>query len=215
MQETGGPGWPALDRLGVKWKHAGLNQSPVGYTRFGTLRIDGLGKTSVSFLGSRSEPRQVSLFLPGDKAVDKSEFGDLLKRLLPNPQAKQVRAGCKDEGSLGGSAVYQVVLPGHRPAYVLMSAGTSKMGLDTSMDIATQFSKDWKTVRRIDSRHRRRAHLSTGGAIGGSEPGRRGARVIPLNSSLRRLGKPRSNHRTRRPGLVRRQTQGPDRAETA
>ena len=137
------PGWPALDRLGVKWQHAGLKQTPVGFTRYGTLQLDGLGKTSVFVRGSRSEPHQVSLALPPDKAVDKSEFGVTVKRLLPSAQAKQVRAGCKNEGVLGGSAVYQVVLPGHRPAFVLMAAGTSKMGLDTSMDIAAQFGKDW------------------------------------------------------------------------
>lgn len=144
LQATGAaPGWPALHRLGVKWQHAGLKQTPAGFIRVGTLQMDGLGKTSVIFQGSRSEPQQVSLSLPQDKAVDKSEFAITVKRLLPAAQIKQVRAGCKDEGVLGGSAVYQVVVPGHRPAFVLMSAGTSKMGLDTSMDIAAQFSKDW------------------------------------------------------------------------
>lgn len=146
-QATGpAPGWAALDRLGVKWQHKGLKQSPVGYTRFGTLQLDGLGKTSVSFLGSRGEPQQVSLFLPPDKAVDKSEFGATLKRLLPTAQSKQVRAGCKDEGMLGGTAVYQVTLAGHQPAYVLFSSGTSKMGLDTSVDIAVQPSTHWNCL---------------------------------------------------------------------
>ena len=146
-QATGpAPRWTALDGLGVKWQHAGLKQSPVGYTRFGTLQLEGLGNTSVSFIGSRSEPQQALLFLPQDKAVDKSEFAVTLKRLLPAAQTKQVRAGCKDEGMLGGTAVYQVTLAGHQPAYVLFSAGTSKMGLDTSIDIATQPSKHWNCL---------------------------------------------------------------------
>jgi hypothetical protein len=144
MQATGAaPGWPALDRLGIKWHKAGPQQGPAGYTRFGTVKLDGLGPTTVFFIGSRTELSRVSLSLPQDKAVDKSEFDVTVKRLLPAAQIKQVRAGCKDEGVLGGSAVYQVVLPGQRPAYVLMSAGTSKMGLDTMMDIAAQFGKDW------------------------------------------------------------------------
>jgi len=84
----------------------------------------------------------VSLSLPQDKAVD----AVTLKRLLPAARTKQVRAGCKDEGMLGGTAVYQVTLADHQSAYVLMSAGTSKMGLDTSMDIAAKFSKDWNCV---------------------------------------------------------------------
>jgi hypothetical protein len=138
-------GWPAPERLCVKWQHAGLKQTPIAFTRFGTLQLDGLelGKTSVSFHGSRGAPYHASLSLPRDKAVDKSEFAVTVKRLLPAAQIKQVHAGCKDEGVLGGSAVYQVVSPGQRPAYVLMAAGTSRMGLDTSMDIAAQFSKDW------------------------------------------------------------------------
>ena len=132
-----------MDGLGIKWQQAGLKQTPVGYTKFGTVKLDGLGETTVFFIGSRSELGRVSLSLPPDKAVDKSEFDVTVKRLLPAAQIKQVRASCKDEGVLGGTAVYQVVLPGHRPAYVLMGAGTSKMGVDTSMDIAAQFSKDW------------------------------------------------------------------------
>ncbi len=97
----------------------------------------------MTFIGSRTEFSRVSLAPPQDKAVDKTEFGAALKRLLPAAQIKLVRAGCKDEGVMGGSAVYQVVLPGHRPAYVLMAASVSKMGLETSMDIAAQFGKDW------------------------------------------------------------------------
>jgi hypothetical protein len=136
-------GWPNLDRLGMKWHKASPRQGPAGYVKFGTVKLDGLGKTDVSFIGSRTELNNVSLYLPQGKAVDKSEFDVAVKRLLPAAQIKQVRPGCKDEGVLGGSAVYQVVLPGHRLVYVLMSAGTSKMGLDTTIDIAAQFSKDW------------------------------------------------------------------------
>jgi hypothetical protein len=44
--------------------------------------------------------------------VDKSGFAVTLKRLLPAAQIKQVCAACKDEGVLGGSAVYQVVSQG-------------------------------------------------------------------------------------------------------
>lgn len=137
------PGWPNLDRLGMKWHKRSPQQGPAGYVKFGTVKLDGLGKTDVTFIGSRAELSRVSLSLPRDRAVDKTEFDAALKRLLPAAQIKQVRAGCKDEGVMSGSAVYQVVLPGHRPAYVLMAAGVSKPGLETSMDIAAQFSKDW------------------------------------------------------------------------
>lgn len=137
------PSWPALNWLGLKWQHAGLNQSTFGYTKSGSVQLDSLGKISVSFQGSRSEPHTASLYLPPAKAIDKTEFGAALKRLLPTAQIKQVREGCKDEGIVGGSAVFQIDLSGKRPAYVLMMSGTSKAGLDTSMDIAAQLSKDW------------------------------------------------------------------------
>lgn len=47
-------GWPALDRLGIQWHKAGPQQRPAGYTRFGTVQLDGLGKTTVFFIGSRT-----------------------------------------------------------------------------------------------------------------------------------------------------------------
>jgi hypothetical protein len=134
------PGWPNLDRLGVKWNKASPQQGPAGYTKFGTVKLDGLGKTTVFFIGSRAELSKASLGPP--EGIDKTEFGATLKRLLPTAQIKLVRAGCKDEGVVGGSAVYQVDLPGKRPAYVLMMSGTSKAGLDTSVDIFAQLSKD-------------------------------------------------------------------------
>lgn len=138
------PGWPNLERLGIKWQHAGLKQSPTGYTRFGDVKFDGLGKTSVYFEGSRSEPKQVTLYLPQDKAIGESQFGVTLRRLLPTAQIKRVRAGCKDEGAMIETAVYQVALTGQRPAYVMLTTAFSNKGLvDTSMDIAAQLSKDW------------------------------------------------------------------------
>ena len=137
-------GWPNLDRLGIKWQHAGLKQVPAGYARFGDVKLDGLGKTSVFFQGSRSEPHQVTLYLPRDKAIGESQFGVTLRRLLPTAQIKRVRAGCKDEGAMIETAVYQVALTGQRPAYVMLTTAFSNKGLvDTSMDIAAQLSKDW------------------------------------------------------------------------
>ena len=144
------PGWPNLDRLGVTWHKASPQQGPAGYTKFGTVKLDGLGRTDLYFIGSRTELSRVSLSLPPNRAVDKSEFDVALKRLLPAAQIKQVRAGCKDEGVMSGSAVYQVAMPGHRPAYVLMSAMVSKT-LETSVDIAAQFSKDWNQVHGVRS----------------------------------------------------------------
>lgn len=138
------PDWPALDRLGVKWQHAGLKQTPVGFARFGTLQLDGLGKTPVHFQGSRSEPKQVTLYLPPDKAIGESRFGVTLRRLLSAAQIKQVRAGCKDEGAMMETAVYQVTLTGQQPAFVMLETGSSNKGLvDTTMHIAAQLGKDW------------------------------------------------------------------------
>jgi hypothetical protein len=136
------PGWATVDRLGVKWHKRSPVQGPMGYTKFGTVKLDGLGKTDVTFIGSRADLRTASLHLPEDKVADKTEFDATLKRLLPAARIKQVRAGCKNEGVMGGSAVYQVVLPGHRPAYVLMMAAVGKR-LETGLDIAAQFAKDW------------------------------------------------------------------------
>jgi hypothetical protein len=132
-----------LERLGIKWHKASPEDRPAGYVKFGTVKLDGLGKSRVTFLGSRAEPHQVTLSLPLDKAIGESQFGVTLRQLLPSSQIKQVREGCKDEGIVGGSAVFQIELSGKRPAYVLMMSGTSKAGLDTSMYIAAQLSKDW------------------------------------------------------------------------
>ena len=143
-QATGAaPGWSALDRLGVKWQHAGLKQTPAGYSRVGEVNLDGLGKTSVTFQGSRSEPHQASLSPPGKPQEESDGFG-ILKRLLPAAQIKQVRAACKHEGAVFSTAVYQVAVTGHRPAYVMLTVETNQQNFaSTSMDIAAQFSKDW------------------------------------------------------------------------
>ena len=144
LQASGpAPGWPALDRLGVKWQYAGLKQTQAGYIRQGTLQLDGLGKTSVTFQGSRSEPHRVSLSPPNKPQEESDGFG-ILKRLLPAAQVKQVRAACKHEGAVFSTAVYQVAVTGHRPAYVMLTVETNKQNFaSTSMDIAAQFSKDW------------------------------------------------------------------------
>lgn len=135
------PGWPNLDRLGIKWHKASPQHGPAGYAKFGTVKLDGLGKTDVTFSGSRAELSTASL--SPSEAIDKEKFGTTLKRLLPAAQIKQVRAGCKDDGVLGGTAVYQVALPCKRPAFVMFSNGVSKMGMYTGVDIAAQLTKDW------------------------------------------------------------------------
>ena len=138
-------GWPALERLGIKWHKASPEDRPAGYVKFGTVKLDGLGKSRVTFLGSRAEPHQVTLSLPLDKAIGESQFGVTLRQLLPSSQIKRVRAGCKGEGAMVETAVYQVALTGQLPAYVMLETSYSdgKGSVDTTMYIAAQISKDW------------------------------------------------------------------------
>ncbi|MGH6623275.1 MAG: hypothetical protein ACREBN_04850 [Burkholderiaceae bacterium] len=143
-QKTDSPGdWARVNQLpGMKWKLPAPKQTPVGFTRYGSLKLDGLGQVTVYFIGDRAGAQQASISLP--EGVDKREFTATLQRLIPSAKIKQLRGGCKDEGALGGSAVYQVDVPGAASVYATMMTGVSKAGMETELIIARQLDKNWK-----------------------------------------------------------------------
>ena len=74
------PGWPNLDRLGVKWHKSSPQQGPAGFTRFGTVKLDGLGKSTLFFIGIRAELRTATLSPP--EAIDKEEIINYEYRMI-------------------------------------------------------------------------------------------------------------------------------------
>ena len=135
-------GWTRLDALpGMAWQHAGVKRTPMGHTRHGTLQVHGLGKVTAFFNGSLKEPQSASLLLA--QGIDKAQFNATVRRLMPAVQVKPVRAGCKDDSDIGGSAVFQLHLAGARPAYLMLMSGTSKAGLETELAIAAQLPAAW------------------------------------------------------------------------
>lgn len=126
----------------MKWEQAAPRQTPAGFARHGALNLDGLGDVSVYFIGGRAGAQQASLSLP--EGVDKRDFTPTLHRLIPLAKIKQLRGGCKDDGEIGGSAVYQIDVSGSASVYAMIMSGTSRSGMDTELTIAKQLHKNWK-----------------------------------------------------------------------
>lgn len=136
-------GWARVSQLpGMKWKQAAPRQTPTGFARHGDLNLEGLGDVSVYFIGGRAGAQQASLSLP--EGVDKREFTPTLHRLIPLAKIKQLRVGCKEDGDVRGSAVFQLDMPGSATVYAMMMSGTSRSGMDTELVIANQMNKDWE-----------------------------------------------------------------------
>lgn len=136
-------GWARVSQLpGMNWEQAAPSQTPAGRARHGILNLEGLGDVSVYFIGDRAGAHQASLSLP--EGVDKREFTLTLHRLIPLAKIKQLRGGCKDDGKIGGSAVYQIDVSGNASVYAMIMSGSSRSGMDTELIIAKQMVKGWK-----------------------------------------------------------------------
>lgn len=126
----------------MNWEQAAPSQTPAGRARHGILNLEGLGDVSVYFIGDRAGAHQASLSLP--EGVDKREFTPTLHRLIPLAKIKQLRGGCKEDGDAGGSAVFQLDVPGSATVYAMMMSGTSRSGMNTELVIANQMKKNWE-----------------------------------------------------------------------
>ena len=143
-QPAGSPGdWARVNQLpGMKWQGPAPKQTPAGYTRYGSLKLEGVGQVTVYFTGDRTAAQQASISLP--QGVDKREFTKTLQRLIPSAKVKQLRGGCKDDGEIGGSAVYQIDVSDNASMFAMMMSGTSRTGIDTELAVAKRPNKNWQ-----------------------------------------------------------------------
>ena len=86
--------------------------------------MERLGNARVFFSGARTMVFQLDVNIGEEDGVifEKEQFANIVKsQFNTNTLIKKVRGGCKDEGAVSGSSVYEVTLPQKKPVYVLVS----------------------------------------------------------------------------------------------
>lgn len=144
--------WSAINSIGaVKWSHKGLRETPSSsFVRLGNVKLDRLGNTSISFSGERTMVTRLDVGISeGDGQVfEKNEFAAVLKSQFgPSTAITPIRGGCKDEGGLSGSAVYEVRIQGRKSVFVLISTdsgGNAPNSANSSFQFSLEQEPRWK-----------------------------------------------------------------------
>jgi len=144
--------WSSIDAIaGVRWYKKGLQETPNGsFSRFGQIRLERLGKADIFFSGARTMVSQLDIGISeaSGKIFEKEQFTSILKsQFNKNAVIKTLREGCKDEGILSGSAVYEITLPQKKPVYVLVSTdsgGNSPNSRSSSFQFTLRYESRWQ-----------------------------------------------------------------------
>lgn len=143
--------WNSTDGIaGIQWQHKGLKETRLSpFTRLGYLKLDKLAKASVFYSGARTMITQLDVSVSGDddKMVEKENFLKALRAQFGSTtKIKQLRGGCKDDGAMSGSAVYEVTLPAKKPVFLMMSVdsgGNSPDSRTTSFQFSHESETSW------------------------------------------------------------------------
>ncbi|QFY43027.1 hypothetical protein F6R98_10700 [Candidatus Methylospira mobilis] len=139
--------WSSTDGVsGVKWKQKGIQSNPSGsFTRTGKTTLDKLGPAIVTYIG----PRTMIFAIHVD--IDKPMVSDEYKTILSSQFKKSttihtIRDNCKDEGPSSSSGVYEAILTGKKPVYILVESSSGASGMDgtTGFDISLASEDRWK-----------------------------------------------------------------------
>lgn len=144
--------WPSTNAIaGIRWSHKGLRETPdASFGRSGKLKLQGLGNSRVSFSGARTMIFQLDVDVhEGEGNVfEKEAFTSVLKSQFSNLTAiKPIRGGCKNDGEMSGSAVYQVTPPKNKPVYVMVSTdagGNSPDSRTSSFQFSLENEDRWR-----------------------------------------------------------------------
>lgn len=144
--------WSSTNAIpGARWSHKGLRETRVSpFTRNGQIKLERLGNATIQFSGVRTMIFQLDVIIgeADGKIFEKEEFAGILKsQFSKNALIKMLRAGCKDEGGISGSAVYEVTLPQKKPVYVFVSTdsgGNSPDSRSSSFQFTLEPEDRWK-----------------------------------------------------------------------
>ena len=144
--------WPSTNAIpGIRWSHKGLRETPASpFTRLGQIKLERLGNADVFFSGVRTMIFQLDVTIgEADGMIfEKKEFTHILKsQFNKNALVKILRAGCKDEGVISGSAVYEITLTQKKSVYVLVSTdsgGSTPNSRSSSFQFTLEPEDRWK-----------------------------------------------------------------------
>lgn len=144
--------WATTNAIpGVRWSHKGLRETPVSpFTRLGQIKLERLGNARVFFSGARTMVFQLDVNIGEEDGVifEKEQFANIVKsQFNTNTLIKKVRGGCKDEGAVSGSSVYEVTLPQKKPVYVLVSidsGGSTPNSRSSNFQFTLEPEDRWK-----------------------------------------------------------------------
>ncbi|MES2010562.1 MAG: hypothetical protein V4468_16940 [Pseudomonadota bacterium] len=143
--------WDITDSIpGVQWEHKGLRETPrVPFSRLGHVKLDKLAVVTVFFGGVRAMVSEMNVSITNNDAavIEKSDFLKLLHAQFgASSHIRQLRGGCKNEGQISGSAVYEITLRGKKPVYLLMetdSSGSAPNSRSTTLQFELEPQRRW------------------------------------------------------------------------
>jgi hypothetical protein len=146
--------WNGLQKIkGVKWRHTGVQMTPVGFSKNGAVTLNKLGKADVFFQGARTMVLEgsVSISESVGKIFEKEQFDAVMKdQFSPSTSIKKLRGGCPGEGGISGDALYEVNLNSKKPVYVLTmtdAGGNSPNSRSSTFLFSLQNEQRWRCGR--------------------------------------------------------------------
>ena len=143
--------WGATNSIpGVKWMHKGLKETPVSpFTKLGSIKLENLPVATVFFTGARTMIFDVSVVIGGDdrSVIEKEDFTKTVKsQFNATTKIRLLRGGCKSEGGLAGTSVYEIIVQDKKPVYLQVetdAGGNTPNSRTTGFQFMLEPDQNW------------------------------------------------------------------------
>jgi hypothetical protein len=134
-QQSPNASWTAIAKLpGIEWRDRNLRQRGREAVRSGQVMLAGLGSTAITWAGMPDAAFAADV-RTGTRVASGGYLGMLKAQFSPTAKLRVVRGGCKD-AVFAQSAVFELVLPGKQPAYLLLDTKASWNAGNTTIQVS-------------------------------------------------------------------------------
>jgi len=142
MQPSPSQQWSSIGKIPeIKWRDREPTPRGQGYLWLGWVPLKGLGVTSIGYDGHSNAAFTADLRTKTRLSPDKYA-GMLKEQFSSNVKLRLIRGGCK--GQFGtNSAIYEAVIPGKRPLFLLLDTDPSNNGGNTTIQLSGHQENRW------------------------------------------------------------------------
>jgi hypothetical protein len=142
MEASPSAQWSSIGKISdIKWRDREPRPRGRDYIRAGSVPLQGLGTTSITWEGN-SDAAFTADLRTGTRLSPDKYAGMLKEQFSSNVKLRAVRGGCKDQQQ-ANSAIYEATIPGKRPVFFLVNTVPNWNNGNSTIQVSANNEPSW------------------------------------------------------------------------